>query len=75
MKNKNWFIPGIIAVFIAFGFLFIGFSSKETSIKDESVCCLKKINSCDGKSTKPDSGEMFMENLSRQFLSITLLAY
>ena len=70
MKNKNWFFPGIIAVFIAFGFLFIGFSSKEAVKKDKLVCCSQKINSCDSKSVKPASGDILMENLSRQFLTL-----
>ena len=75
MKNKNWIFPGIITVFIAFGFLFIGFSPDKPAKKDNPTCRSQKINSCTGKSIIPASGDMIMENLSRQFLSISFLGY
>lgn len=73
MKNKNWVISGLIAVLIASSFLIIGFSSHASAQKEKSTCCSQKMKDCDGKMNRSTSGDMIMENLSRQFLGISAL--
>jgi hypothetical protein len=75
MKKKNWILPGLIAILIAACFLFVGFSSYNSAQKEKSTCSSQQIKDCTPKTNKPASGEMILDNLSRQFLSITTLGY
>jgi hypothetical protein len=75
MKKKNWILTGLVVVIAASCFLIIGSASYALPQKDQSTCCSQKMKNCAAKSDSPASGEMFMENLSRQFLSITSLGY
>jgi hypothetical protein len=78
MKNKNWILPGLIAVIVAAGFLAIGFSSHASAqkIKDNSTCCQQqKMKECSGNVNGTSPGGMIPENLSRQFLLITPLGH
>jgi len=73
MKNKNWVIPGLIAILVASSFLVIGFSSHASAQKEKSTCCSQKMKSCDGRIKSAVPGDLIMENLSRQFLGISPL--
>ena len=75
MKKKNWILTGLVAVGIAFCFLFIGFSFHASAQKEKSTCCSQKLKSCAAKTNSPRSGEMILDNLSRQFLSIAPWGY
>lgn len=75
MKNKNWVIPSLIAILVASCFLIIGFSSHASAQKEKSTCCSQKMKGCDGKTNSSATGDMIMENLSRQFLQISTLAH
>lgn len=72
MKKKNWILPGLIAFLLVAGTVTVGFSSKTSSgqkqeNKDNSTCC-QKVKEC--KSKSEGSGEMLLDNLSRQFMTI-----
>jgi len=76
MKRKNWILPGILALLILASTLVVGFSSRASSgiEKNNATCCSeKKMKECSGKPTEP--GEMSLDNLSTQFLSIPVLGY
>jgi len=81
MKKKNWILSGFVAVLVASCFLFIGFSSHAFAQKDKSTCCSQSLSAgsggknCAAKTNSSASGEMILENLSRQFLFITPLRY
>jgi hypothetical protein len=81
MKIKNWVLPGLIAILVASGFLFIGFSSHASAKKEKSTCCSQKMSAkpggkgCDETKNSPATGDMILENFSRQFLSISPLAH
>ena len=72
MKKKNWIITGLIAFLLVAGSVTVGFSSKTSSgqqqkDKDNSTCC-QKMKEC--KSKGEGSGEMILDNLSNQFMTI-----
>jgi len=75
MKKKTWILSGLVAVVAASCFLIIGFSSHASAEKDKSTCCCQKMKNCASKTKNPVHGEIGMENLSRQFLSITSFGY
>ncbi|MEK7226943.1 MAG: hypothetical protein AAB221_14830 [Bacteroidota bacterium] len=76
MKKKNWILPGILAFLVFGSSLVVGFSSRASSKteKNNATCCSeKKMKECSGKPFEP--GEMSLDNLSTQFLSIPVLGY
>jgi len=76
MTKRNWILPGILALLILASTLVVGFSSRASSgtEKNDATCCTqKKMKECSGKPT--DAGEMSLDNLSTQFLSIPVLGY
>ena len=80
MKNKNWVLPALIAILVASCFLIIGFSSHASAKKEKkenSTCCSQKmkIKDCDVKTNGPSTGDMILENFSRQFLRIPSFGY
>ena len=87
MKIKNWILPGLVAILVAAYFLIVGFSPRASAQKDKSTCCSQKMSAhgvlqtgpggkgCDVKINNSEPGEMMLENLSRQFLSISPLGY
>ncbi|HEY6062587.1 MAG TPA: hypothetical protein VIV35_03200 [Chitinophagaceae bacterium] len=75
MTKKNWILPGLVAILVAAYFLMVGFSPSATASKDKSTCCCQKMKNCAVKTRGSASGEMILENLSRQFLSISPFEY
>jgi hypothetical protein len=75
MKKKNWILPGLVAILAAVYFLIVGFSPRVPAQKDNSTCCCQKMKNCAAKTKGSASGEMILENLSRQFLSISPFGY
>ena len=81
MKNKNWVIPGLIAILVVSGFLIIGFSSHASAKNEKATCCSQKMSpgpggkGCNDKINNPATGDMILENFSRQFLGIPALGY
>lgn len=71
MKKKNWILPGLVAILVAAYFLMVGFSPRPPAQKDQPTCCTQKMKNCAAKPNSQGSGEMILENLSRQFLSIS----
>jgi hypothetical protein len=87
MKKKNLILTGLVAVLVASFFLIVGFSSYTSAQKDKSTCCNQKMpaqgvqrtgpggKNCATKKNSSSAGEMIMENLSSQFLSISPFGY
>jgi hypothetical protein len=87
MKKKNWILPGLVAILVAAYFLMVGFSPRATAATDKSTCCCQKMSvhgvprtgpggeNCAAGTKGSASGEMILENLSRQFLSISPFGY
>ena len=77
MQTKNWIYSLLFAALLVTSFVLLNSSApvKKTPVKVEApVCCKQKIGTCT-PSAKPENstGEMIIENLSRQFISATPL--
>jgi hypothetical protein len=75
MKKKNWILPGLVAILVAAYFLMVGFSPRVSVQNEKSTCRSQKMKGCAGKINNSPSGEMFLDNISRQFLSVSSLVY
>ena len=75
MKNKNLLLTTLATILLASYFVIAGFSSAPSKETDKSTCCSQKMKNCNIKTNSEARGEMMLENLSRQFLSIPLLSY
>ncbi|NOT50301.1 MAG: hypothetical protein HOP10_03380 [Chitinophagaceae bacterium] len=78
MKKKKWILPGLVAFLVVAGSVTVGFSSKSSSVqkqenKNNSTCC-QKMKECENKDGG-GSGEMMLDNLSRQFMTIFPAGY
>jgi hypothetical protein len=73
MKRKNWIITCVAVIGAASLFIFAGFTPKTSIQKDRSTCC-QKMKNCAAGTHNNASGDL-MENISRQFLSISTLVY
>jgi hypothetical protein len=70
MKKKQM-LAGLMALLVACCFLLIGFSAHDSAKKEKSTCCNQKIKNCMYKTNCASKVEIFPENFSWQFLSIT----
>jgi len=75
MKKKNWILPGVVAILVAAYFLIVGFSPRAAAQKEKSTCCSQKMKDCEGKINGATPGDIMLDNISRQFLSISTLVY
>jgi hypothetical protein len=77
MKKRNHtFIGLIITIIIAASLLTFGSSAHAPIQKSNNcTCCKENSKDCAGKNNSNAPGEMIMESLSRQFLSLTISAY
>ncbi len=81
MKKKNWILPGLVAILVAAYFLIVGFSPRISVQNEKSTCCSQKMSAesggkgCEGKINGATPGDMMLDNISRQFLSISTLVY
>ena len=78
MQTKNWLFTILFAALLVTSFVLLNSSApvKKVPVKVESsVCCKQKMGTCT-PSTEPQnsSGEMIIENLSRQFISVAPIA-
>ncbi len=78
MKKNKWMLTALSAFIILAGFIAVGFSSKPTVQqpeinKDNNSTCCQKMQKCKAKAGS--SGEMIMDNLSRQFLTLFPLGH
>ena len=72
MRKKIWIISGITMVILATGLFAVLTASGKSSI-ERSTCC-KKSKPCKTEKTgRP--GELIMDNLSRQFISLLPATY
>ena len=73
MKKIN--ILFITAAILVLGTAFITLTSSSPSSKkiEDPTCCQKKLPDCDVKTPKNGTGELIMESMSRQFITVTPL--
>lgn len=73
MKKIN--ILFITAAFLVLATAFITLTSSSSSSKkaEAPTCCQKKNMECDSNAPKNGTGELIMESMSRQFITITPL--
>ncbi len=73
MKKIN--ILFITAAILVLGTAFITLTSSSPSSKkvEAPTCCQKKAPACDINATKNGTGELIMESMSRQFITVTPL--
>jgi hypothetical protein len=73
MRKKIWIISGITMVILATGLFAVLNSASGKSKIERSTCC-KKSKPCKTEKTgRP--GELIMDNLSRQFISLLPASY
>jgi hypothetical protein len=75
MKKKNWILPGLVAILVAAYFLMVGFSPRAVVQNEKSTCCSQKMKGCEGKINGATPGDIMLDNIFRQFLSISTLVY
>ena len=76
MQTKNWLFTILFAALLVTSFVLLNSSApvKKAPVKVEtSVCCKQKIGTCTPSEPQNSSGEMIIENLSRQFISVAPL--
>ena len=70
MRKNNWFYIALIAIILATGFFVLTSSASEVKVKESPTCCKKKATDCGPGIKKTGNGDLIMENMSRQFISI-----
>lgn len=71
MKKINLLF--IATFIIAIGTAFVSLTSSASDVKkaEAPTCCKKKATECPTENKKNSSGEMIMESMSRQFISMS----
>ena len=71
MKKINiLFITAAILV-LATAFITLTSSSSSSKKEETPTCCQKKAPACDINAPKNGNGELIMESMSRQFITVT----
>lgn len=71
MKNKNHLLLSLVTVLLVAGLLTLG--SASPSVKKEiknSTCCKQKKTDCSPIKESPAHGDLLLDNISRQFMTI-----
>ncbi len=71
MRKKNWIYFAALAILVAVSFIVLTSSASNVKVKESPTCSKKKTGECNAVPKKAGSGEMIMDNMSRQFISIT----
>jgi len=71
MRKNNWIYLALIAIIVATGFFVLTSSASEVKAKESPTCCKKKATDCETGIKKTGNGDLIMENMSRQFISIS----
>jgi hypothetical protein len=72
MQKKNRTFFGLIALLLAAS-LFLLHSS--APVQENPTCCKKSLNKCSDNKNSSAPGEMIMETMSRQFISLNFSVY
>jgi hypothetical protein len=74
MKNKNHILLSLATLLLVAGLFTLGSASPsaEKEMKN-STCCKQKNSGCSPEKETPADGDILLDNISRQF--ITILSY
>ena len=76
MQKSNQVIITAVAVLLAVGAIVLTSSASGKNKKATApVCCKKMERKCESGNKKTGSGELIMDNMSRQFISIFSFNY
>jgi hypothetical protein len=75
MKKKSRVITCIALIGAVSFFIIAGFTPNAPVQNEKSTCCSQKMNGCEGNINGATPGDMMLDNISRQFLSISTLVY
>ena len=70
MRKNNWIYIALIAIIVATGFFVLTSSASDVKVKESPTCSKKKGTECGSGIKKTGNGDLIMENMSRQFISI-----
>ncbi|MGQ0738134.1 MAG: hypothetical protein ACT4OJ_03655 [Bacteroidota bacterium] len=71
MKKKTHFIITAFALALGAGIIVLTSSASDKKKTQSPSCCQKTEKQCSEENKKSGSGELIMENMSRQFISIS----
>lgn len=71
MKNKNHILLSLVTVLLVAGLFTLGSASPyaEKEMKN-ATCCKEKNSDCLLKKESPAGGDILLDNISRQFMTI-----
>lgn len=75
MKKKNWILYTGAALLIAAGFIVLTSSSSPVKKEVSPTCCKKADMECKPELRESGPVELNMDNMSRQFISVTPFSY
>lgn len=70
MKKRNLLLLAVFTILAIASMIALTSSASNNKSIETPTCCKKKVNGCDVKDSKSGSGELIMDNMSRQFISI-----
>ncbi len=73
MKKINILFISAAILVLATAFITLTSSSPNSKKVEDPTCCQKKLPECDTKTPKNGTGELIMESMSRQFITVTPL--
>jgi len=73
MQKRTLFSLILISVLLVTGYLLL-ISSTPVEKKENPTCCKQTLKECQPENKTNSSGEMIIETLSRQFISVTPVA-
>lgn len=71
MRKNNWIYLALAALIVATGFFVLTSSASGVKPNESPTCCKKKATDCGTETRKTGNGDLIMENMSRQFISIS----
>lgn len=71
MRKNNWIYLALVAIIVATSFIVLTSSASDVKAKESPTCCKKKAAECSPGIKKTGNGDLIMENMSRQFISIS----
>ncbi len=80
MRKKNWISLTVLSVLIVAGFIVLQATTSSKKVKEpvkkqeQTICSSIKTQECNPAKKAEGPGEMLMESLSRQFLSISIFS-
>jgi len=71
MRKNYWTYLALAALIVATGFLVLTSSASEVKPQEAPTCCKKSTEKCLPANKKTGNGDLIMESMSSQFISIS----